>query len=65
MNEAGTREVRRLRRTRQTIGEHADKPKLVYCAQVDLGGVFEDKAPQVFLANQVYVTVLPLTRAFR
>src|SRR5664279_1898334 len=47
-----------LKRRNQSVGNQIEEPKLIHFAQVNVGGVFEDKAADILLLDQVAVAVL-------
>ena len=42
----------------EAIGDQIEKPKLVYLAQVNVGGVLEDEAADILFAYEIDVSVL-------
>jgi len=54
----------------QAVSDQIEEPELVYFAQVNVGGVFEDETPDVFLVDSRYPVLLfssrvPRNLAFR
>src|ERR1035438_5251616 len=42
----------------QAIGDQIEKPDLVYSPQINVGGVFDDETPHVFLVDEIDIAVL-------
>src|ERR1035438_6532657 len=42
----------------EALGDQIEKPDLVYSPQINVGGVFDDETPQVFLVDEISIPVL-------